>query len=119
MIKSIIVWLGFWFFLWMFMPAEVGFQQNNHTILPVKKLVQVEETMESLICDPVEDSLTLVNLYNSTGGSTTWVNTDNWLVPGQPIDTWYGIQTNGDGCVTCIDLDGFPDCENILNQEMD
>jgi len=36
------------------------------------------------------DSLALVALYNATDGAH-WTNNTNWLVPGQPIDTWYGV----------------------------
>lgn len=54
-------------------------------------------------CDPTEDSLALVALYEATDGDN-WTNNDNWLVPGQPIDTWYGLVVNDDGCVTEIDL---------------
>jgi Leucine-rich repeat (LRR) protein len=51
-----------------------------------------------------QDSLVLVDLYNATGGAN-WTNRTNWL-SANPINTWYGIQTNANGCVICIDLDG-------------
>jgi Leucine-rich repeat (LRR) protein len=35
------------------------------------------------------DSLALVTLYNTTGG-TTWTNSTNWL-SSSPISTWYGV----------------------------
>ncbi|MBN8682183.1 MAG: leucine-rich repeat domain-containing protein [Chitinophagales bacterium] len=54
-------------------------------------------------CNPVSDSLELVKLYNATGGPG-WTNKTNWLVPGQPISSWYGVQVNGDGCVITISL---------------
>ena len=54
------------------------------------------------------DSLELVKLYTATGGPN-WKN--KWDL-GKPINTWYGIQMNSSGCVTCIDLDGAPDCQN-------
>ena len=60
-------------------------------------------------CNPTSDSLALVALYQNTNGSS-WTTSTNWLVSGMPISTWYGITTNADGCVTCIDLDGFADC---------
>lgn len=44
------------------------------------------------------DSLTLVELYNSTNGAdwnTTWDLT-------QPIDTWHGVTLNGNGCVESL-----------------
>jgi len=52
------------------------------------------------------DSLALVALYNSTNGAN-WTNT--WDL-NQPMDTWDGIDLNANGCVTCLDLDGDPDC---------
>ena len=49
-----------------------------------------------------QDSLALVDLYNSTNGSS-WTNNTNWLT-SQPVSTWYGI-TVTNGRVTEIDLD--------------
>ena len=57
-------------------------------------------------CDPVSDSLALVALYNSTGGAN-WTNT--WDL-SQPMNTWFGVEVNSFGCVTCLDLDGNADC---------
>ncbi|MBS1624639.1 MAG: gliding motility-associated C-terminal domain-containing protein [Bacteroidetes bacterium] len=48
------------------------------------------------------DSLTLVSLYNTTGGST-WINHSGWL--SGSVATWYGITTAG-GRVTRISLPG-------------
>jgi len=48
----------------------------------------------------VQDSLALVDLYNSTDGAN-WTNNDNWLQA--PIATWYGITVTGTR-VTDIDL---------------
>jgi Leucine-rich repeat (LRR) protein len=62
-------------------------------------------------CTPVQrmtDSLALVDLYMSTDGSN-WMNRTNWL-SSMPLDDWYGINTNAQGCVTCVDLDGDPNC---------
>ena len=36
-----------------------------------------------------DDSLALVNLYDSTGGPE-WYNHTNWLTKN-PVSTWYGI----------------------------
>lgn len=41
------------------------------------------------------DSTILVTLYNETDGPN-WTNNTNWLVPGQPIRTWYGVEVVGD-----------------------
>lgn len=69
----------------------------------------VEE--EICACDPVGDEAALVALYNSTDGAN-WTNT--WDL-SQPMDTWYGVTTNSEGCVTCLDLDGESNCSDITN----
>jgi len=51
------------------------------------------------ICQPT-DSLALVALYNATSGA-------NWSNPwnlNQPINTWIGVTTSEDGCVTELKL---------------
>ena len=47
------------------------------------------------------DSLALVALYNSTNGAN-WQNTWNLA---QPMDSWYGVTTNEEGCVIVLNLD--------------
>ena len=41
----------------------------------------------------VQDSLALVDLYDSTGGPN-WINHTNWLTTA-PVITWYGVSTSG------------------------
>lgn len=53
-----------------------------------------------------KDSLALVDLYLATDGPN-WHNT--WDL-NQPIDTWYGVELNENGCVVCLDLDGEWNC---------
>lgn len=48
----------------------------------------------------VNDSLSLVEIYNNTNGNS-WTN--GWDL-NQPIDSWFGVTTNTNGCVTKIDL---------------
>lgn len=55
-----------------------------------------------------QDSLNLVDFYNSTGGPN-WTNTWNLF---QPMNNWYGVQLNPCGLVTHIDLDGEVDFDN-------
>jgi Leucine-rich repeat (LRR) protein len=51
----------------------------------------------------VQDSLALVDLYNSTGGPN-WNSNNNWLTAA-PVKTWSGIYSvNSDNRVTYIDL---------------
>ncbi len=49
----------------------------------------------------VQDSLTLVDIYNSTGGPN-WTNHTNWLT-ANPVSTWYGV-TVTEKRVTALDL---------------
>jgi len=46
------------------------------------------------------DSLALITLFQATNGPT-WTTTWN---PAQPMDTWYGITLNAEGCVAEINL---------------
>jgi hypothetical protein len=50
--------------------------------------------------DPVTDSLALVALYQSTGGSS-WTNKTNWRQ--STIDTWFGVEVNGQS-ITAVEL---------------
>ncbi len=54
------------------------------------------------VCE--NDSLALVALYDSTNGGG-WTDNTNWLQPGNPVSTWYGITVYNDS-VTVIDLQG-------------
>jgi len=49
----------------------------------------------------VQDSLALVDLYNSTGGPG-WINNTGWLTIA-PVGTWHGVTTNA-GRITLVDL---------------
>ena len=48
-----------------------------------------------------QDSLTLVSLYNATGG-TNWTKNDNWLTGN--VSTWFGVILNDDGSVMLVSL---------------
>jgi Leucine-rich repeat (LRR) protein len=54
-------------------------------------------------CDRTRDSLALVRLFNETDGSD-WTNKTNWLISGFPLNTWYGVVVNAEGCVTELNL---------------
>lgn len=67
-----------------------------------------------------DDYIALRALYLSTNGDS-WTNKTNWLTAAQfmanptmpagtDVDSWYGITTNIDGCVTCIALDKYDSC---------
>lgn len=55
------------------------------------------------VCDAQSDSTELIRLYNATAGAS-WTNSTNWLQPGLPFSTWFGITTDSFGCVRKIDL---------------
>ena len=52
----------------------------------------------------VPDRDVLVTLYNSTGGEY-WRNNLNWLSDSVPIGEWFGVSTDGNGCVVVLYLD--------------
>ena len=67
-----------------------------------------------------QDYISLRALYLNTSGDN-WTNNDNWpdslqfinnpvMPAGTDVGTWYGVMTDADGCVSCIDMDGSPDC---------
>ena len=67
--------------------------------------VDLNCTGEEINCEIINncrtrDSLALVALYNATNGAN-WTNIWNLT---QPIDTWYGIKLNQNGCVDEIRL---------------
>ena len=66
----------------------------------VRNTISLELHNADLIAD---DSLVLVTLYNSTGGSE-WANNSNWLVEDSLIGSWYGVTTNDDGRVVRLEL---------------
>ena len=48
------------------------------------------------------DSLTLVDLYNNTGG-VNWYNTSGWL-QSAPLNSWYGVLLDTNGRVSSLNL---------------
>ncbi len=67
-----------------------------------------------------QDYIALRALYLSTGGDS-WTDNTGWLTEaefitnptmpaGTNVGTWYGVTTNVDGCVICIDMDGNDNC---------
>ncbi|MDE0498987.1 MAG: hypothetical protein OXH86_16710 [Acidimicrobiaceae bacterium] len=46
----------------------------------------------------------LAALYGATGGPD-WRNNANWLSDTAPIDEWFGVSTDSDGCVLVVYLD--------------
>ncbi len=52
-------------------------------------------------CDRLKDSLELVNLYNELDGNSWGVF--QWDL-NKPMNTWFGVRLNSDGCVQSITL---------------
>ena len=55
------------------------------------------------------DSLALIELYNATHENGPWTN--EWDLD-LPVDSWFGVSLNSEGCVSCLDLDGVFDCQS-------
>ncbi len=58
------------------------------------------QALPALVCDRKSDSLELIKFYNATGGNNWWKKWDL----SEPINLWWGISINSDGCVTEIRL---------------
>jgi len=58
--------------------------------------------IEYIACDRFTDSLSLVNLYQATGGASWNISWDL----NQPVASWFGVNINTDGCVIGISLPG-------------
>ncbi|MEP6724194.1 MAG: T9SS type A sorting domain-containing protein [Bacteroidota bacterium] len=71
--------------------------QNN----PSSGDVNTQLTLFSISTPSMQDSLALVDLYNSTNGQN-WVNNTNWLTTA-PLSTWYGVTVRR-GKVTMLNL---------------
>jgi len=67
-------------------------------LLPAALLVHIKSAAQAV---NVQDSIALVNLYDSAGG-TKWTTKTNWLTT-KPVSTWYGL-TETAGRVTEISL---------------
>lgn len=75
---------------------------KNITIISFFIFLYSSAMMGQGTCDRMADSLQLVALYNSTDGPN-WSN--SWDLT-MPMNTWYGIGLNADGCVRIIEAWG-------------
>ena len=91
------------------------FVTNNN--IPAMALTLESHPINIKVCNVGSDSLELVSLYNSTNGNA-WSNNTNWLQPGSPIDNWFGITTNTEGCVQKIDLNNNNLTDTIPNLDL-
>ncbi len=80
---------------------QVGAPCDDGNINTVLDRINSNCTCEGFTCDPLIDSLALVNLYNSADGAN-WI--DPWLL-SQPMSTWQGVGLFPSGCVQSVVLD--------------
>ena len=59
-------------------------------------------SIEVTVRIPSPDREILISLYHATGGAD-WTNSTNWLSE-EHIDEWYGVNTDGEGRVTYLNL---------------
>jgi Leucine-rich repeat (LRR) protein len=74
--------------------------------------------MPMLVCDRIADSLELVKFYDSTGGAN-W--TTKWDL-SKPINMWWGVTLNSNGCVEILNLSKSAPCcdgNGVRNQMPD
>ena len=62
--------------------------------------------VEQIVSCRQRDSLILVDFFKEANGEF-WTN--KWDLD-TPINTWFGVKLNAQGCVECIDLDGDANC---------
>src|SRR4051812_22997407 len=76
---------------------------KNFVVFIIVSFATIENIGNRLNAQPVDvnDSLALVDLYNSTNGQK-WDNNTNWLTTS-PVRTWYGITVTNNR-ITRIDL---------------
>lgn len=84
-----------------YIPGTSGRYSVKVTNFSVKYLTLYSDTATITITPHIQDSLALVNFYDSTGGPA-WVNKTNWLT--KPLKNWYGITLDTTGRVTAINL---------------
>ena len=86
---------------WLCRERAIEQFRSNSNVLKCESQM-AKSNASSAMAVNVQDSLTLVALYNATGGDA-WNDNSNWL--SGPVDTWYGITVIGDR-VAHIELAG-------------
>lgn len=83
----------------------VGFFLLFGFTLKEEESVSQFNTTQNCNCDPVRDSLVLIDLYNATDGEN-WVSKKGWNQVGVPLKKWTGVNVNPEGCVKNLNI-GF------------
>jgi len=101
---------------WIGLSADDFTNIGTHdTLVPMGSFL---ESLSDIFCAceltcRERDSLVLVDFYRATNGQK-WLN--QWDL-NQPINTWFGVFLNEEGCLTCLDLDGVADCKQTNDTE--
>ena len=84
-------------------PLDVGPNEITVTVAPTDGTPTLTYTVT--IFRAGVDQETLVALYNSAGGAS-WTDKTNWLSATEPVDNWFGVEADGSGNVTKLELPG-------------
>ena len=84
-------------------PLDVG--QNVITIAISPPNGTPTHTYTVTIFRAEGDRATLTALYNSAGGAS-WTDKTNWGSTTEPLNTWFGVEVDGNGNVTVLALPG-------------
>jgi Leucine-rich repeat (LRR) protein len=97
--------LAQWHFIFIslhpFSQFKLAFMKKHYTYLFLTITLFLSKTITIKAQVKMQDSLALVDLYNSTNGPS-WKHHDNWLVG--PVINWYGVYVAGDERVASISL---------------
>lgn len=69
--------------------STLSITDNGNYSVIVTNSIATQLTLYSINTTNTQDSLALVELYNSTNGQD-WINSTNWLTPA-PACTWHGV----------------------------
>lgn len=83
-----------------------GLKDRSQTTISLKLPVKAP----MMVCDRRSDSLELVKFYNATGGPNWW---KKWDLK-KPMNSWFGIELNTEGCIKSIFLNDTTLSEPIL-----
>ncbi len=94
---------------WICLPTDDTSNLGKHDTLTEEGTFFA--TLTDIYCDCAQscrerDSLVLIDFHKAANGEN-WQN--KWDLT-TPMDTWFGVTLNAEGCVRCLDLDGIPDC---------
>ena len=76
--------------------------KSNSGLVINRSMVRPTSDVEFVPDEVLGDREALIAFYNATDGPN-WTDNTNWC-SDEPLDTWYGVTTNGEGRVTRISL---------------